>query len=377
MTLSIIDSHQIGLDSTLKLDPSVSNYVAAFSQDSRDMISNVDSHMKLLVDENTCLPISINNTEYDNSYVCSPYTALISYAFQESDKINNPVIRGIIKSINTPLGNYLKHNQINKIICINNWMLSTNLYPASWQGDNLAEIISILTSSNPNHSIMFRSLNKYTNKPLIDSLTHHGFLLVPSRQVYIYDQQHSINQTRDYKKDIKLLKTTPFQYVPPDQIISEDIPRITELYRMLYINKYSIHNPLFSESYISMLLQNDLFHAEGFRNSDGVLDAIGIRFTRDGVTSVPVVGYDTSRPQSLGLYRLINISTSKWVYENNILFNASSGASKFKMFRGASPYIEYSAIYINHLPKSVQRMWKGLALALEHLIVPIMKKYQL
>ena len=101
------------------------------------------------------------------------------------------------------------------------------------------------------------------------------------------------------------------------------------------------------------------------------------RFTVGGITTLPIVGYDTGLPKSLALYRRVLIATNVHALENNLTFNASSGASHFKMLRGAEPFIEYSAVYVAHLSKQRRRTWQLVANLLNKIGVPIIKKYQL
>jgi len=146
---------------------------------------------------------------------------------------------------------------------------------------------------------------------------------------------------------------------------------------MLYIDKYSEHNPQFTEKYIATIIDHPNFYLEGFRNRNGVLDAVGGRFTLGSTTTLPIVGYDVSLPKRSCLYRLVLISTLLYAQRNNMTVNARSGASQLKLLRGAVAYSEYSAVYVKHLPNSRQRVWKGLAFVLDRLFVPLMKKYQL
>lgn len=376
MNVAIIEASLQQDDGTERRD--ISYYAAAFSEHSESIVTNIDTQVKLLLLKEFLIPFSVNFTEYQNSYVCSPYTALIPYAVEEVDKIDNFLLRALIKCLLPIFSIYFKKNRINSIVSINNWMLSTNLYETKWTGNELEKITSLFVSRYPKHTLMFRSLNEHSNKNLIDIFKKKDYVLVPSRQVYIFDQSlKEFDESHNYKIDTKLLTTTSLQYVSAKQIGKRDFKRIVALYNMLYIEKYSQHNPKFSEQFIELISNNSLFFLYGFRNKNGVLDAVGVRFTRDRITTLPIVGYDTNKPKSDGLYRLVLMSTITWAYENKMVFNASSGASHYKMLRGACPYIEYSAIYIQHLPKSVQRMWRGIAYILQQYIVPIMKKYQL
>lgn len=356
----------------------VEQYVSGFWPNSDVVIENVDTQVELLSVGQIQMPITINDSQLSNSYVCSPYTALVPYAAQELGKLKNPLQRILFRSLMPFLGWFLRRNNINRNVHINNWLLSTNLFPENLSRNKLENLTRFLLDKYPSHSLIFRSLNAFTNSELISALEAIGYLLVPSRQVYIYGLASAeINKKRDYRADIKLLRETPYQFVDQQEISLSDRVRIVELYNMLYLDKYSIHNPQFTDSYIERALTNPHFKFFGFRNEKGVLDAFGGHFTLGEVTTMPLIGYDTSKPLKDGLYRLVTIQALLSAQQESKIFNCSSGAPSFKRLRGAASYIEYSAIYIDHLPKSVQRMWRGISHLLETQVVPLVKKLQL
>ncbi|MCL1123431.1 hypothetical protein [Shewanella surugensis] len=354
-------------------------YCQYFAASSSCMIENVQTHMSTLVVSEHCqLPMSLNNTEFENSYVCSPYTAFVPYCLEELDKLNKPWLESIIKSSIHQLDRYLKRNHINKVVHVNNWLLSTNLYPASFSPENIASLTATLVKDYPDHAIIFRSLNDYSNAPLIAAFKHANYTLAPSRQVYIYDRNLSdYSRRHNYKKDRNLLKKTSYRSISQAEITPDDYPRIIELYNMLYVSKYSQLNPQFTEAYLDAMLKHPHFSFEGFRNPEGVIDAITGHFTIDNIVTAPIVGYDTTQPQKLGLYRLAAFSGLGFAESNGFIFNASSGAAHFKRQRGACPIIEYSAVYTQHLPKKTQRMWRLLSWITNNIFVPLIKKYKL
>ena len=60
-------------------DEKVKQFGRMFSENpSQELIENVSTQFKLLkVREGLYFPVTINNTEYNDSFVCSPYTAHI------------------------------------------------------------------------------------------------------------------------------------------------------------------------------------------------------------------------------------------------------------------------------------------------------------
>ena len=92
-------------------------------------IKNIKTDLRVLTLNNLVLPVTINNMEYENSYVCSLYTHYISYAIEELKELKNPALEKLLTFMLNSLGLVLKAGNINKTVYINNWMLSTNLYP--------------------------------------------------------------------------------------------------------------------------------------------------------------------------------------------------------------------------------------------------------
>ncbi|WP_299006651.1 hypothetical protein [uncultured Shewanella sp.] len=358
--------------------PPAEAYCQHFMPSSR-MIENVDTQLQTLTVNQHCkLPMSLNNTEFHNSYVCSPYTAFIPYCLEELDKLNKPWLEALIRPCIRLLGYYLKKNKVNKVLHVNNWLLSTNLYPNSFHSDAIDELTKTLIKDYSEHTIIFRSLNSYSNPELIQGFKQAGYILAPSRQVYIYDKKlNDYQQRRDYKNDLNLIKKTPYQRVDQAEITPNDYPRIIELYNMLYISKYSQLNPQFTETYLETVFTHPHFSFEGYRNAQGTLDAIAGRFSIDGIVTSPIIGYDITQPKKLGLYRLAAFSGLDFAQKNQKIFNASSGAAHFKRQRGGQAFIEYSAIYTRHLPKKTQRMWQVLSWITNNVFVPLIKKHQL
>jgi hypothetical protein len=63
-------------DSADAFNQAAKSYCAALKHDSTSMIKNVDTKVEIFDIDGFQLPMTINNTEWDNSYVCSPYTAI-------------------------------------------------------------------------------------------------------------------------------------------------------------------------------------------------------------------------------------------------------------------------------------------------------------
>ncbi len=120
-------------------------------------IRNVTTRLTLEKIDDDWVPVTVNQAEYDNSYVCSPYTAYISYARDELGLLNNAFLETALKGA-IGLGSLaLKHAKINQTVSLNNWLVSTNLVP-DWSEATLQNLVSDLTQRYPDHSLSLRSL---------------------------------------------------------------------------------------------------------------------------------------------------------------------------------------------------------------------------
>jgi len=340
-------------------------------------VANIDSTMALLRVGTVVFPVTINDREYENSYVCSPYTATITYPLEELAKLDSRLLRASLKAIICTMAPLLRAAQINKVVCVNNWLLSTNLYP-DWNGDGLDSLTKMLCRHSPDRAIMFRSLNRATNERLCPCFADAGYHLVPSRLVYVFDGiKADFMRKQDTRRDQNLLRNTSYSVVGQETLTDEDDEAIVRLYDMLYLKKYSRHNPQFTARWVRLCRRERLLDLYGLRNEDGRLDGIVGCFSRNGVLSSPLVGYDTSLSIDLGLYRLLSALVLREAARRKMTLNMSSGVGEFKRLRGGVPHVEYSAVFYDHLPPHRRAVWGTLAMLLEQIGVRVLKKYEL
>jgi hypothetical protein len=349
-------------------------------QGSTHFIENVQTTpMVLVIDGRIVLPITLNEQEYANSYVCSPYSQYVTYAKEELVLIQQEWLRHVLSFLIDGFGLLCKGCRINRVVHVNNWLLSTNLYP-DLTSEHIAVIITFLKDQFPQHTIIFRSINSYSNELLTTILQKAGSRLVPSRQVYfVHPSKQSSFRTKArwrLKRDFALLERQGYGVIGADELREGDVPRLVALYNALYLEKYSYNNPMFNEQFIKLALSQKTLQLVALKKGERI-DAVLGYFCRNGVMTTPIFGYDTTLPQAVGLYRMLTAVLFKIAQENEHLINHSSGAAEFKRNRGAIASIEYSAVYDQHLPLYRRFCWIVLCVLLEKIGVPLMKKYKL
>ncbi|UQZ81289.1 hypothetical protein SK3146_00445 [Paenibacillus konkukensis] len=339
-------------------------------------IANVTTDLYVLRLGDMLLPVTVNSGQYENSYVCSPYTHYVTYAKEELYKLNRPSLESMLSLLLGGVGLLLKAGRLNQAVQVNNGLLSTNLYPAQASA-LLPEGLRLLRTAFPEHAILFRSLTPGLNESWIRSLREERFRFVPSRQVYVFRPPNAKARWL-IKRDRQLLAKNGYAVVTCDELSAEDIPRLKSLYDMLYLEKHSRCNPWFTEAFFAQALQSGTLRLHALRHQEtGRLDAVLGFYGIDGVMTTPVFGYDTSLTKELGLYRMLSAVLIGLSEQLGLQLHESSGAAEFKRNRGAAADIEYSAVFDAHLPWSRRAGWIALDRLLNRIGVPLMRKWKL
>lgn len=348
-------------------------------------IRNVRTGMQVLDTGRHLFPVSINagGELADNSYVVSPLTTYTGYAQEEIIRLEHPVLTWPLRALVSAMGHWLAAAQIDRLVQVNNWLLSTNAYPPDWQGEDLADITTLLRNRWPDHAICFRSLNRFSNALLIERLEEQGYLAIPSRQVYVFDGRPgpdaSFLKHHNVRLDAALLRRTPYRVVSGDALDDREFERLEQLYNQLYLDKYCHLNPQFSADWLRCGQRDGWLDLRVLQTQEGRIDGVLGWFNGHdrNVLTTPMVGYDTGLPQKLGLYRLLTYLCLREAANRKTVLNFSSGAASFKRLRGGQAEIEYSMVYVRHLPRRRQRIWHVLGAILQGVGVPIMKKFKL
>lgn len=336
----------------------------------RPYIGNLDTTVTLARAGGLALPCTVNHAEPHNAWVCSPLAAYGSYASEEIGRALPAPLAWPLQALCRGARGVLALARLDQAVAVNNWMLSTNLYPALERAA-LAPLLAQLQARWPSHAVWFRSLNSEHNGDWIAALQALGFDLLPSRQVYLYDDIAKARHA-NLRRDLKLLRTT--RLTPRTVFGGADFVRCEALYGYLYLDKYSRLNPHYSAAFL------ERWHAAGLLRFWGLddgheLQAVVATFRQGDTLTAPIVGYNTALPQSLGLYRMLMAHVFATAQEEGLKVNLSAGAAGFKRLRGGRPVIEYSAVLGRHLPAPRRAALRALCRLAGGIGVPVMRKF--
>ncbi|MBM4426566.1 MAG: GNAT family N-acetyltransferase [Chloroflexi bacterium] len=325
----------------------------------------------------TIIPITVTDFHPKNTYTVSPYSHYVSYgAFEEVKHLNNRLAEILVKIIMTPVSWHFRYAELDKVVFVNNYLLSTNLYPSvipkgDADSDQLTALSEALIQWFPDRAIVFRSVDQKKNPHIYQTLEGLGYDLVLSRQVWYMDPVVAL-KTRQCKEDVRVLKKAGYEVVNGKDLTDDELHRAVELYNLLYLQKYSYYNPQFTFEFLKLARDAEILHMYGLKK-DGQLNGIMGFFVRNGAMTQPLFGYDTSLPLDEGLYRLLTLVTLQEGVKRGLLVHASGGVGKFKKVRGGESVTEYNAVYMKHLPKKRQLPWK-LIRKVSDVAIPYFKK---
>ena len=197
---------------------------------------------------------------------------------------------------------------------------------------------------------VLRSLNTHHHADILAQ----GGTLWPVRVVWIIDDvARDWRPRRDARRDLQALENLGLkQGRYSGTIPAPSLDQVLALYRRLYIDRYSRHNPDYTADYVRAMLTDGTLEILTLERG-GEIVAFCALHRRGRVLSIPMVGYDLDVAD---LYRAVMALPALEAERLGLALNLSAGAQRFKRHRGASAHVEYLLILDNHLPA-----WRRLA----------------
>ncbi|MFZ5665332.1 MAG: hypothetical protein ACOY7L_08940 [Pseudomonadota bacterium] len=341
------------------------------------LIANVEAEAVVEQAGRHALPVIVTDGAIGMSYIAAPHSVYALYPRAELDLVDLGWMRMPAAAAIAAADRLLRTLDINRAVQIDNWLISTCLH-GNWKGEGLAELRQRLAARFPGHYLLIRSVDDWSCPELTAALRGDGWLLLPCRQIWVTDDlQRDWAVRKSVKNDGRKLAQSGLVAEDVTHLDDADAARVAALYAMLYIAKYSTLNPQYSAAWMQLAVESGLFHLRVVRDRAGqIMAAVGI-VARGGIATNPMMGYDTQRPQSDGLYRIASWLVGDFALRQGLRLHGSAGAGHFKQQRGARSEIDYMAIHAAHLPGARRWPLKGIAAALETLAVPQLKQRML
>lgn len=340
------------------------------------MVSNVSTRLSTLEVAGRTMPVTVDDGAPGGSYVCSPHSAYVLYARAELALLGVGWAAYPSRAALAGLDLVLKAARINRIVHLGNWLLSTNLH-GGWRGEGVEKARAALAQAHPDYLLGIRSVDDWSSPGLRQALAADGWILVPSRQIWVVDDLARDWRARhNFANDRRLVARSALELCELATVGEEDARRIANLYAMLYVGKYSPLNPILTPAFIRASARSGMISYRVARDPGGTISAVAGMWERGGVMTPPVVGYDVARPKSEGLYRIASWLFMERAMQAGWRLHGSAGAADFKRRRGARGVIEWNAYHAAHLPPARRKAVEALAFLLSRLVVPVMVRKQ-
>ena len=317
----------------------------------------------------------------DLSYVVSPHAHFARYSAEELHKFDNRPAEALLRGLVAGVGAGLRAGGVERVAFVNNYLLSTNLWPPLTPRDVHA-LRDAVVAAFPGLAVAFRSVDAHGQPGLVGALRAAGFRFVPARQVWYQDVGAAAGLKR-VRKDLRRLAGHRWRAV---DVTVADAPRAAELYGMLYLDKYSRLNPQLTVRLFERAIAERWFTFRGFaRDGDPAngLDAVlgyVVRTTGaagERTMTQSVFGFDTGLPLRLGLYSLLSAQVFTEARERGLAVHRSAGAGAFKAARGAVAVPEFLAVDARHLPAPRRAPWALLESVGTRVGLPLLRRYGL
>jgi hypothetical protein len=359
----------------------VARFVAIFQRNpAPELIGNLVTEVGQITVAGRVYPITLNGRgEEGNCYICNPVTGYIDYAIDETRNFAaHPALRRMVRGLIRGLSPLVRASGLDHQVQINNWLFSTNPVPRL-DRSAAAEMRAQLVRDYPDRALVLRSLNELADCASLEALQAEGFVLLPARQVYIFSGESEEGRVSpNRRRDLQALARTALTLVENEDFCEADYEGCARLYAQLYLEKYTALNPQYTGLFIAEMHRAGLLRLRGLRNpEDGRLLAVTGMFENGRTLTQPIVGYDTARPMGEGLYRMVMAMAQEHAQDEGLFFNMSAGAAAFKRHRQARPVIEYTAVFVEHLPRVQRFAVAMMALVLRRVGVPLLRRFEL
>ena len=167
------------------------------------LFANMNARAEILNIGGLDIPCTVIDRITPNCFTASPHSAIVDYAKDELVKL--PVGQRMLASgLLSALSGMLRLNQIDRMVTLNNYCLSTNSFSESFQTTSMSKLTQTAVTKWPKHALSIRSLNPRQRKDLIERLEQLGWKMIVTRQVYIMDDWQAVMAKANTKRDRKI-----------------------------------------------------------------------------------------------------------------------------------------------------------------------------
>jgi hypothetical protein len=334
--------------------------------------------LAIVVDDAVVLPLFVPDARANanTAYTSSMYAHYVSYARAELRELRSPIAERLAAIALLPVAAMLRIARIDEAVYINNWLLSTNLYPALAPAA-VEAVTRAVAARFRGRYVVWNSINADTTGALHARMRDLGYLPLFSRSIWVQDVYEGLGSRVEHvlRRERRLAARSEHRFRGSRPHRDDlDPVRAADLYRRLYVDKYSVHNPQLTSRFMARTHDAGIVDYEVLARGDE--EAVGVigHIALNGVLTTPVLGYDLDRPREDGLYRILSIRLQDKARDLGLVFHSSAGAGEFKKSRGAKNRIEYRMVVLDGVPRWRAALVRCFAALAERVVVPMMMR---
>lgn len=345
---------------------------AVRSESSRAFISNVTTTIARLDVGPVCVPIMVNDAEFDNALNGSEYAGLTVSIRQELENAPPGWRRALVRLLLAVGAPVLRLFAIDRMV-----RLYPGLFDFEPPPDASTDFVKAATAAAiaryPTHTLKLTPLSSVLEAGTLKALTDAGYMIRVARPSYILRAGSRINPNVSYSAN-KYRRTSGHLL---EHLVSGDdaaFARIAELYAAINLRPDRADNPAVTAAGFRELHRAGLIRVCVAREiASGAINACCIYVARDGVASLRFVAYDPNDPMGHDHYVGITSTLILEALRNGWAVRLGYGGGRAKRNRGAEGQIDYSAYYVDHLPWPRRIAWRILNAVFNRQGEPIMR----
>ncbi len=324
-----------------------------------DWIRNVVGIMDTCSIEGQTIPL-FSPTAKSAAYVTNPGVHYFDYVAYELEVTGVEGGYWRAKALRT-LMHLLGFGNFSRFVYANNFLLSTNLaFDLTKKG--LQQLKDYTKSKYPGNALLIRSVATppLTSTRSWEAMKAGGFHFLFNRNIFYLDYRGDIEKTkRSLRNDLNSLDKGSLQLIEDASPNIIDFKAIAEMYNDLYVQKHYANNLELTAEWFQMAIQSGFMKTNIFL-LNGEMIAFAC-YTQEGDRMIGAyLGYRDALNREYKLYRRVIACCIRQAMQRKCIIHLSSGATDFKMRRGAKQAVEYEAIDISACNAIDRARWKAL-----------------
>lgn len=316
------------------------------------------------------LPVLVSDGAAAKASILSPFGHHLSYPIEEISRRSKYLQPWMLRVSLLPLSLLLRSGKVDKIVLVNHWLLSGAPKPDVARSD-WREVVHFLSLKYPQHAIVLQDIKPEVAPDNASSVTDAGACLIPTRLVHIVDPKRPLvgkecKKIRYERNRSRKIYADNLKNLIQSDMLDDATRQMRELYVKSNIARHSTLNPDYTEAFFELALKCEEFRFHAWHGPDkSKITGFNLQRSDSEYVHWSTFGLDadavTDGTHNQGLYHLIIAADLHESEQNGLMLDWGAGAKEFKQFRGALEYVQYEAVFFQHLSYWRRFVWRSLA----------------